>query len=65
MKVCYCPPVQKPQKPPSDDDDEDDDSNSLSVMNALSRDRSGRAKREVKYFVESDNEEDDDDDMFD
>ncbi|CAK6970091.1 DNA topoisomerase 2-beta [Scomber scombrus] len=58
----------RPQKPPSDvddDDDVEDDSNNLSVMNALSRDRSGRAKREVKYFVESDNEEDDDDDMFD
>lgn len=60
----YCRPAQKPQKPPSDD--EDDDSNSLSVMNALSRDRPGRSKKEVKYFDESDNEEeDDDDDMFD
>lgn len=27
-------------------------------------DRTGRAKKEVKYFVESENE-DDDDDMFD
>ncbi|XP_023281225.1 DNA topoisomerase 2-beta [Seriola lalandi dorsalis] len=55
---------QKPQKPASDD--EDDDSNSMSAMNALSRDRPGRAKKEVKYYQESDNEEDDDDDnMFD
>ncbi|KAM4539532.1 DNA topoisomerase 2-beta isoform 2-T2 [Odontesthes bonariensis] len=57
---------QKPQKPPSDD--EDDDSISLSTMKALSRDRPGRARKEVKYFHESDNEEDDnddDDDMFD
>lgn len=53
---------RKPQKPPSDD--EDDDSNSLSAMN-MSRDRPGRAKREVKYFDESDNEEEDDVDMFD
>lgn len=57
-------PVQKPQKPPSDD--EDDDSNSLSTMKASCRDRPGRAKKEVKYFDESDNEDDDeDDDMFD
>ncbi|XP_029370166.1 DNA topoisomerase 2-beta isoform X3 [Echeneis naucrates] len=56
---------QKPQKPASDD--EDDGSNSMSVMNALSRDRPGRAKKEVKYYQESDNEEEDDDDdnMFD
>uniref|UniRef100_A0A3P8SC15 DNA topoisomerase 2 n=1 Tax=Amphiprion percula TaxID=161767 RepID=A0A3P8SC15_AMPPE len=55
---------RKPQKPPSDD--EDDDSNSLSALSAPSRDRPGRAKKEVKYFHESDNEEDDDDDdMFD
>lgn len=62
-KVFNYPPLQKPQKPPSDD--EDDDSNSLSVMNTSSRDRPGRAKKEVKYFHESDNEEDDDDNMFD
>lgn len=57
-------PPQKPQKPPSDDDD--DDSNDLNTMSALSRDRPGRAKRDVKYFDESDREEDDDedDDMF-
>ncbi|XP_035537041.1 DNA topoisomerase 2-beta isoform X2 [Morone saxatilis] len=54
---------QKTQKPPSDDEDED----SNSAMHAQSRDRPGRAKKEVKYFDESDNEEedDDDDDMFD
>ncbi|XP_059205626.1 DNA topoisomerase 2-beta isoform X2 [Centropristis striata] len=64
MKKTPKPVIKKPQKPPSDD--EDDDSNSLSAMGASSRDRPGRAKREVKYFVESDNgEEDDDDDMFD
>ncbi|XP_053303052.1 DNA topoisomerase 2-beta isoform X2 [Pleuronectes platessa] len=58
---------QKPQKPPSDDEeDEDDNDNSLSAMSAKSRDRPGRAKKEVKYFHESDIEEDDDDDnMFD
>ncbi|XP_070702301.1 DNA topoisomerase 2-beta isoform X1 [Pempheris klunzingeri] len=64
MKKAAKPVGRKPQKPPSDD--EDDDSNSLSAMNAPSRDRPGRAKKEVKYFDESDNEEeDDDDDMFD
>ncbi|XP_041664909.1 DNA topoisomerase 2-beta isoform X2 [Cheilinus undulatus] len=58
------PAARKPQKAPSDD--EDDDLNSLSVINALSRDRPGRAKKEVRYFVESDNDDaDDDDDMFD
>lgn len=65
-KVFPCLPVQKPQKPPSDDEEDDDDSNSLSTMKALCRDRPGRAKKEVKYFDESDNDEnDDDDDMFD
>ncbi|KAM8840366.1 DNA topoisomerase 2-beta isoform 2-T2 [Spinachia spinachia] len=55
------PVGRKPQKPPPSDD-EDDDSNDLG---AASRDRPGRAKKEVKYFVESDNgEEDDFDDMF-
>ncbi|XP_071355408.1 DNA topoisomerase 2-beta isoform X1 [Trachinotus anak] len=64
MKKMVKPAGRKPQKPPSDD--EDDDSNSLSAMNAQSRDRPGRAKKEVKYYQESDNEEDDDDDnMFD
>ncbi|XP_068188795.1 DNA topoisomerase 2-beta isoform X2 [Antennarius striatus] len=57
--------VSKPvaRKPPSDD--EEDDSNNLSTMKARSRNRPGRAKKEVKYFVESDNEDDEDDDMFD
>ncbi|KAK5855488.1 hypothetical protein PBY51_005586 [Eleginops maclovinus] len=49
----------KPQKPPSDDEDED-------FTSALSANRPGRAKKEVSYFVDSDNaEEEDDDDMFD
>ncbi|XP_042362205.1 DNA topoisomerase 2-beta isoform X1 [Plectropomus leopardus] len=64
MKKAAKPAGKKPQKPPSDD--EDDVSNSLSAISAPSRDRPGRAKKEVKYFVESDNGgEDDDDDMFD
>ncbi|XP_056154222.1 DNA topoisomerase 2-beta isoform X1 [Lampris incognitus] len=53
---------KKSKKAPSDD--EDGDSNSLGMMDAPTRDRPGRAKKEVKYFAESDNEEDDDD-MFD
>ncbi|XP_032378177.1 DNA topoisomerase 2-beta isoform X1 [Etheostoma spectabile] len=64
MKKMAKPVGRKPQKPPSDD--EDDDSNSLSAKMARSRDRPGRAKKEIKYFDESDNGgEDDDDDMFD
>ncbi|MEQ2157522.1 DNA topoisomerase 2-beta [Goodea atripinnis] len=57
---------KKPQKPPSDDEDEDeeDDDNSLSTARAPSRDRPGRARKEVKYYHDSENEEDDDD-MFD
>ncbi|XP_034017358.1 DNA topoisomerase 2-beta [Thalassophryne amazonica] len=44
-------------------EDEDADSN---AHRARSRDRPGRAKKEVKYFDELDNEEDEDeDDMFD
>lgn len=62
IKKAAKPVGRKPQKPPSDD--EDDDSNSMSAMH-LSRDRPGRAKKEVKYFVDSDNEAEDDDDMFD
>ncbi|KAM4631214.1 DNA topoisomerase 2-beta [Polymixia lowei] len=64
-------PAKKQGKTPSKkskkamSDDEDVDNNSLSVMDKPSRDRPGRAKKEVKYFAESDNEEDDDDDMFD
>ncbi|KAL6100088.1 top2b [Pungitius sinensis] len=61
MKKAAKPVGRKPQKPPPSDD-EDDDSNGVG---AASRDRPGRAKKEVKYFVESDNaEEDDFDDMF-
>ncbi|MEQ2294819.1 hypothetical protein AMECASPLE_007733 [Ameca splendens] len=60
------PVGKKPQKPPSDDEDEDeeDDDNSLSTARAPSRDRPGRARKEVKYYHDSENEEDDDD-MFD
>ncbi|KAM3596331.1 uncharacterized protein V6R79_012674 [Siganus canaliculatus] len=68
MKKTAKPVGRKPQNPPSDDDD-DDNSNDLSAMSAPtrdkpSRDRSGRAKKEVKYFDELDIVEDDDDDMF-
>nr|XP_020476493.1 DNA topoisomerase 2-beta isoform X2 [Monopterus albus] len=65
VKKAAKPAGRKPQKPLSDD--EDDDSNSaMNVINTLSRDRPGRAKKEIKYFQDSDNEEDDDDDdMFD
>lgn len=46
----------------SDDEDNDDAGmNSFSRLD-MGRDRSGRAKKEVKYFAESDN---DDNDMFD
>ncbi|XP_031604241.1 DNA topoisomerase 2-beta isoform X2 [Oreochromis aureus] len=62
MKKTAKPPGRKPQKPPSDDED---DSNSMSGLSALTRDRPGRAKKEVKYFNESENEEEDDNDMFD
>ncbi|KAM9838362.1 DNA topoisomerase 2-beta isoform 2-T2 [Aulostomus maculatus] len=65
LKKMSKPASRKPQKPPSDDE-EDDDSNSLSATNTPSRNRPGRAKREVKYFAEEhEEEEDDDDDMFD
>lgn len=61
--VCVCVRDQKPQKAPSDEDE--DDSNGPSPLKAPNRDRPGRAKKEVKYFDESDNEDDGDDDMFD
>ncbi|XP_074542772.1 DNA topoisomerase 2-beta isoform X2 [Halichoeres trimaculatus] len=61
MKKTTKPASKKPQKAPSDD--EDDDSNSLSMMSSMNSSSRGRAKKEVKYFVESDNDEDDD--MFD
>ncbi|XP_029700390.1 DNA topoisomerase 2-beta-like [Takifugu rubripes] len=63
MKKMNKPAARKPQKPPSDE--EDNDSNGPSLLKAASRDRPGRAKKEVKYFDESDNEDDADDDMFD
>lgn len=61
-----CVGMQKPKKAASDDEDDDDDAgmNSFSRLDS-GRDRSGRAKKEVKYFAESDNDDDDDDDMFD
>ncbi|KAM4549593.1 DNA topoisomerase 2-beta [Fundulus diaphanus] len=64
MKKAPKPAGKKPQKPPSDDEEEDDDDNSLSTKRAASRDRPGRARKEVKYYNDSENEEDDDD-MFD
>uniref|UniRef100_M4ARH2 DNA topoisomerase 2 n=1 Tax=Xiphophorus maculatus TaxID=8083 RepID=M4ARH2_XIPMA len=65
MKKAPKPVGKKPQKPPSDDEDEDDDEdNSLSTAKGPSRERPGRARKEVKYYHDSENEEDDDD-MFD
>ncbi|XP_014868647.1 PREDICTED: DNA topoisomerase 2-beta isoform X3 [Poecilia mexicana] len=64
MKKAPKPVGKKPQKPPSDDEDEDDDDNSLSTAKGPSRERPGRARKEVKYYHDSENEEDDDD-MFD
>lgn len=51
---------RKMKKASDDDDDDDAGMNSFSRWD-MGRDRSGRAKKEVKYFAESDN----DDDMFD
>lgn len=53
------------KKASDDDDDDDDDGAGMNSFSRLDtgRDRSGRAKKEVKYFAESDND-DDDDDMF-
>lgn len=65
MKKAPKPASKKPQKPPSDDEDEDDDDNgSLGIKRGPSRDRPGRARKEVKYYNDSENDEDDDD-MFD
>uniref|UniRef100_A0A4W4HGF2 DNA topoisomerase 2 n=1 Tax=Electrophorus electricus TaxID=8005 RepID=A0A4W4HGF2_ELEEL len=58
-KTGKAPSSRKPKKPASDVDDEDVSSNSFSRMDPT-RDRPGRAKKEVRYFAESD-----DDDMFD
>uniref|UniRef100_A0A674NTL5 DNA topoisomerase 2 n=1 Tax=Takifugu rubripes TaxID=31033 RepID=A0A674NTL5_TAKRU len=57
-------PMKKMNKPAARVS-EDNDSNGPSLLKAASRDRPGRAKKEVKYFDESDNEDDADDDMFD
>uniref|UniRef100_A0A8B9HAY4 DNA topoisomerase 2 n=1 Tax=Astyanax mexicanus TaxID=7994 RepID=A0A8B9HAY4_ASTMX len=54
---------RKQKKPVSDEDEDEVDSSRFSRLDT-SRDRSGRAKKEVKYFAESD-DDDDDDDMFD
>ncbi|KAA0701480.1 DNA topoisomerase 2-beta [Triplophysa tibetana] len=51
----------KMKKVSDDEDDDDAGMNSFSRLD-MGRDRSGRAKKEVKYFAESDN---DDNDMFD
>ncbi|XP_054601602.1 DNA topoisomerase 2-beta isoform X2 [Nothobranchius furzeri] len=64
MKKALKPVGKKPAKPPSDEEDEEDGT-TISNKKGPSRDRPGRARKEVKYFHESDNEEDDDDDMFD
>lgn len=53
LKKMSKPAPRKPQKPPSEDED-----------NGSSRERPGRAKKEVKYFHESDNEDEADEDMF-
>ncbi|KAL3044252.1 hypothetical protein OYC64_003987 [Pagothenia borchgrevinki] len=59
MKKERTPVGKKPQKPPSDDEDDH-------FLSGSSANRPGRAKKEVSYFVDSDNpEEEDDDDMFD
>ncbi|KAJ8273856.1 hypothetical protein GJAV_G00106260 [Gymnothorax javanicus] len=59
------PTGRKSKKPPSDEDD-DLDTPSFQRMETASRDRPGRAKKEVKYFAESDDDDDDDQyDMFD
>lgn len=52
--------MQKAKKAASDEDEDEANSKSFSRLDAS---RSGRAKKEVKYFAESD--DDDDDDMFD
>uniref|UniRef100_W5KU53 DNA topoisomerase 2 n=1 Tax=Astyanax mexicanus TaxID=7994 RepID=W5KU53_ASTMX len=54
---------RKQKKPVSDEDEDEVDSSRFSRLDT-SRDRSGRAKKEVKYFAESD-DDDDDEDMFD
>uniref|UniRef100_H3DLE0 DNA topoisomerase 2 n=1 Tax=Tetraodon nigroviridis TaxID=99883 RepID=H3DLE0_TETNG len=58
MKKMNKPVSRKPQKPPSDEEDNESPT-------AAGRERPGRAKKEVKYFHESDNEDEAEDDMFD
>ncbi|KAG7457516.1 hypothetical protein MATL_G00227990 [Megalops atlanticus] len=55
---------KKPKKAPSDNED-DLETNSFERSDRPSRDRPGRAKKEVKYFAESDDDDDDQYDMFD
>ncbi|XP_041759268.2 DNA topoisomerase 2-beta-like isoform X2 [Coregonus clupeaformis] len=71
-KAPKSPASRKPSKkaaaasPPMSDDDDDVDSNRFSQSSVASRERPGRgrAKKEVKYFVES-GSDDDQYDMFD
>lgn len=60
-KTGKAPTSRKPKKAASDEDEDEVNSKSFSRLDTA-RDRSGRAKKEVKYFAESD---DDVDDMFD
>ncbi|KAB5517842.1 hypothetical protein PHYPO_G00171840 [Pangasianodon hypophthalmus] len=60
-KTGKAPGSKKQKKAASDEDEDEVNSKSFSRLDTA-RDRSGRAKKEVKYFAESD---DDDDDMFD
>ncbi|GAA6071741.1 DNA topoisomerase 2-beta isoform X1, partial [Tachysurus ichikawai] len=57
-KTGKVPSSRKPKKAASDEDDDEVNSKGFSRLDT-SRDRSGRAKKEIKYFTESD-----DDDMF-
>ncbi|TRY99029.1 hypothetical protein DNTS_024575 [Danionella cerebrum] len=52
---------RRPKKAASDDEEDDDDETPMNNFSRMDsgRDRSGRAKKEVKYFADSDN-----DDMF-
>ncbi|XP_026989581.2 DNA topoisomerase 2-beta isoform X1 [Tachysurus fulvidraco] len=58
-KTGKVPSSRKPKKAALDEDDDDVNSKGFSRLDT-SRDRAGRAKKEIKYFTESD----DDDDMF-
>ncbi|KAK3525400.1 hypothetical protein QTP86_031526, partial [Hemibagrus guttatus] len=61
-KTGKVPGSRKPKKAASDEDDDDEVNRKGFSRLDTSRDRSGRAKKEIVYFAESD---DDDDDMFD